>query len=605
MRDEYRLRQRLGDKPDLAEYRRRFPDRDQLLAELEIEASEKCQATPPVGERATWVENSQPEAAAEPSQERSTGTSFSMAARFKKVRKIGQGGFGEVWEARAPGGVPVAIKRIFGSVSPRAIAREKESLDLICSGRLRHPFLLQVFGWWIQDKKLHIAMELAEDGLEHRLKVAQDQGLTGLARDELRQVMVDAADALDFLNHGHSILHRDVKPANMLLMANRLKLCDFGLTRMTENLALASGRTMGAGTPVFIAPEIIRGFQSMNSDQYSLAASYYMLRTGKPIFSGRVQAIRQQHLSAEPQFDEGIISAVERQALARALKKEPQERFDTCAQFVAELLAESSGRPVIISKVEPISQAPAEAEPVVSSPAAPATTAEPDSEPPMPNAQLTAGIEQTAAEPAPPSSSPAGSLPESPCQSGVTDDPDAAADTSQPGDPEKTSFLSTLPSSQFPQTNLREGSTTEECSPPGTLSQAELTPAPSPTSTPRPASPEAPASTVPPTLDSHPALMRASSMASQGPTVNEPAPTTTGPGRIPSETGQPPRLRKPWERFAQSGDCGTPLFPALRADRRALRVWIAGLLGQVKTIGTNPLRVDTVPKVPRHCLRSC
>ena len=286
------------------------PDREQLLAELEIEASEKCQATPPVGERATWVENGQPEAAAEPSQERSTGTSFSMAARFKKVRKIGQGGFGEVWEARAPGGVPVAIKRIFGSVSPRAIAREKESLGLDLLGAAAASIL--VAGFRLVDPGQEAAYC---DGTGRGRSGAtgsrwpKEQGLTGLARDELRQVMVDAADALDFLNHGHSILHRDVKPANMLLMASRLKLCDFGLTRMTENLALASGRTMGAGTPVFIAPEIIRGFQSMNSDQYSLAASYYMLRTGKPIFSGRVQAIRQQHLSAEPQFDEGIISA--------------------------------------------------------------------------------------------------------------------------------------------------------------------------------------------------------------------------------------------------------------------------------------------------------
>ena len=77
-------------------------------------------------------------------------------AGYRLRRLLGRGAFGEVWEAEAPGGVPIAIKRIFGTVSAQAIERERQSLDLICSGKLRHPFLLQVFGWWLQDGKLHI-----------------------------------------------------------------------------------------------------------------------------------------------------------------------------------------------------------------------------------------------------------------------------------------------------------------------------------------------------------------------------------------------------------------------------------------------------------------
>lgn len=319
--EEFRVRSRFADRPEGDEYLQRFPQIRERLAGLASSDSQEFQTTQSTVE-----------------------IPFATTGNIKKVRRIGEGGFGEVWECRAPGGVPVAVKRIYGTVSPDLIEREKQSLDLICSGKFRHPFLLQVFGWWVQDGLLHIVMELADESLDDRLKAAKAAGRSGLSADELRLVMRDAADALDFLNRQCRILHRDVKPANMLLMGGRLKLCDFGLARMTQNLSVGAGKTLGAGTPVCIAPEIVQGYQSMQSDQYSLAASYYLLRTGRPLFRGKVAEIRNQQVHAIPELDQPEFSEGEKRVLARALAKEPNDRYPTISDFVDDLLS-VAGRP--------------------------------------------------------------------------------------------------------------------------------------------------------------------------------------------------------------------------------------------------------------------
>jgi serine/threonine protein kinase len=316
--EEYRIRCQFGDRPSADEFLSRFPEyRGVLTGRLRPDGR---------GEFHTM----------------DSAIEIPMASmgNLTKVRRIGEGGFGEVWECRAPGGVPVAVKRLFATVSPKFIEREKQSLDLICSGKFRHPFLLQVFGWWIQENRLHIVMELADESLDDRLKQAKSQGRSGLDADEtLRRIIRDAGEALDFLNFKCHVLHRDVKPANMLLMNDRLKLCDFGLSRMTENLQSSAGQTLGAGTPVFIAPEIVQGFQAMESDQYSLAVSYCMLRTGRPLFRGTVKEIREQHVHAKPPLEETILSSGEQRVLAKALRKEPKERFRSSSEFVGALLA--------------------------------------------------------------------------------------------------------------------------------------------------------------------------------------------------------------------------------------------------------------------------
>jgi serine/threonine protein kinase len=316
--EEYRVRGHFGDRPDAEEFVSRFP------------------------EHKGWLESRlRPHGGGEFHTMNSTvEIPLASAGNLTKIRRIGEGGFGEVWECRAPGGVPVAVKRLFATVSPKFVEREKQSLDMICSGHFRHPFLLQVFGWWLQENQVHIVMELADESLDDRLKQAKAVGLPGLDADEpLKQIIRDAGEALDFLNFKCHILHRDVKPANMLLMGERLKLADFGLAKMMPTLSAMTGQTQGAGTPVFIAPEVVQGFQSMQSDQYSLAVSYCMLRTGRPLFRGTVKEIRDQHVHAKPSLEETILSRGEQRVLSKALSKEPTDRFRSSSEFVQNLLA--------------------------------------------------------------------------------------------------------------------------------------------------------------------------------------------------------------------------------------------------------------------------
>lgn len=340
--EEHRVRHAFGDRPTASEFIKRFPGHEADLT--------KRLAEPTPGEFKTM--------------ESAIEIPFAGGGNLQKVRRIGEGGFGEVWECRAPGGVPVAVKRIYATVSPKIVEREKQSLDLICSGKFRHPFLLQVFGWWVQENQIHIVMELADESLDDRLKLARAAGRAGLdLDDDLAQVVHDAGEALDFLNLKCRILHRDVKPANMLLMGGRLKLCDFGLARMTQNLGMGTGKTLGAGTPVFIAPEVVQGYQSMQSDQYSLAASYCMLRTGRPLFRGTVKEIRDQHVHAKPALANEIFSDQEKIVLQKALAKEPNERYATSTQFVNELLAVAKREPApMLAKLVPESNKPTVAE---------------------------------------------------------------------------------------------------------------------------------------------------------------------------------------------------------------------------------------------------
>src|SRR5262249_3184644 len=146
---------------------------------------------------------------------------------FELVRKLGRGGFGEVWEARGPGGVSVALK--FIPLEDRAGHFEVRSLEFMKG--IRHPHLIATFGAWQPGPMLVIAMELAEASLLDRLNQARKQGQTGIPTEELREYMAEAAKGIDHLNH-LGILHRDIKPHNLLLVGGGVKVADFGLAKL-------------------------------------------------------------------------------------------------------------------------------------------------------------------------------------------------------------------------------------------------------------------------------------------------------------------------------------------------------------------------------------
>jgi phosphate transport system substrate-binding protein len=254
------------------------------------------------------------------------------------VRPLGKGSFGEVWEALGPGDFPVALK--FVQLSGTVSHTELRSLELIKN--LRHPNLLALHGTWERGNLLILAMELADGTLlDHLRQAVEEQHLAGIPLPELLRHMGDAARGLDYLN-AQGVQHRDVKPHNMMLVGGGVKLGDFGLVKLLQQtLASASGSM----TPAYASPEACSDRVSRWSDQYSLGVTYCHLRGNRIPFEGSVAAIITGHLMDPPNL-EMIPGAEERQVVARALAKKPEERWPDCAAFAAALASCGTALPV-------------------------------------------------------------------------------------------------------------------------------------------------------------------------------------------------------------------------------------------------------------------
>jgi serine/threonine protein kinase len=252
---------------------------------------------------------------------------------YQLTDRLGSGGYAEVWRARAPGGIEKAVKIVYGHYDDQLAAQEMKALERIKD--VRHPFVLSLERFEIVDGRLAILTELADMSLEQRAQHCRAQGLPGIPRDELLRYMADTAEALDFLAERHSLQHLDIKPANLLISGDHIKVADFGLVK---ELASRTQNSMVAGmTPTYSSPEMFDDSPSPHSDQYSLAIVYQEMLTGVLPFPGRTAAqLANQHLRAQPQ----LVALIEtdRSVVARALAKNPIERFPTCRSFVKALI---------------------------------------------------------------------------------------------------------------------------------------------------------------------------------------------------------------------------------------------------------------------------
>jgi hypothetical protein len=333
--EEFRQRQRHGDRPELEEYQTRFP---QQFAELKRVTKEDLYATAFDAETATKpvMEPELPPTVAATAASAAPAAVSSGSARvvpqgYKLLERLGHGAFGEVWRAEAPGGIEVAVKVIFRPLQHESAQRELQALELM--RRLHHPFLAQIHAYWALEDRLMIAMELADGNLRDREKACRDQGLPGISLTELFNHIREAAEALDYLQSQH-VLHRDIKPDNILLLKGHTKVADFGLARLKDSFQLAQATT--TGTPGYMAPEVWRGKVSDRSDQYSLAATYAELRLNRPLFEGNdMFELMTSHMEKAPRLDP--LSAAEQEVLLRALAKEPEARFDSCLEFAHAL----------------------------------------------------------------------------------------------------------------------------------------------------------------------------------------------------------------------------------------------------------------------------
>jgi eukaryotic-like serine/threonine-protein kinase len=256
---------------------------------------------------------------------------------YRLIEPLGSGGFGEAWKCEAPGGLFKAIKFVFGNLNSLDMEGARAEQELHALQRVkevRHPFVLSMDRIEVVEGELVIVMELADRSLHDKFVEAQQAGLVGVPRDELLRYLRDAAEALDHMNERHNLQHLDIKPRNLFLVCERVKVADFGLVKHLER-ASASG-IIGGVTPLYAAPETFGGKISGTTDQYSLAIVYQEMLTGQRPFNGKnARLLAQQHLQDEPELR--ALPEAERAVVARALAKDPGRRYPNCLAFIRAL----------------------------------------------------------------------------------------------------------------------------------------------------------------------------------------------------------------------------------------------------------------------------
>ncbi|WP_406465757.1 serine/threonine protein kinase [Streptomyces sp. NBC_01622] len=251
-----------------------------------------------------------------------------IAGRYRLHVAIGRGAMGEVWQAYDEvGGRPVAVKLLHAQNSePTAAARFR--LEAQTAGRLSHPHVVGVLDFGEQEGRLFLVMELVQgDSLSHLLARAGS-----LPAEQVARIAAHSAAGMAAA-HEQGIVHRDIKPGNLLLDADgSVKIADFGIAQFMNDpggALTATGQIVG--TSLYIAPERALGQPAgPPSDVYSLGCVLYQLLVGQPPFrAGSAIAVLHHHLDTAPvpprELGVGLPPAFENYLLG-LLAKRPEDR---------------------------------------------------------------------------------------------------------------------------------------------------------------------------------------------------------------------------------------------------------------------------------------
>jgi len=261
--------------------------------------------------------------------------------RYQISGILGKGAMGQVYKGTDPAiNRPVALKTIrLDFVSdPKELAELKERLfsEAQAAGRLSHPNIVTIYDVGSEGDLQYIAMEYLEgQTLEQmiRRKVKFNYRI-------IAQIIVQICAALEYA-HKQGIVHRDIKPANIMIRSDyRVKVMDYGIARVDSNSMTKTGIAMG--TPNYISPEQLKGQKVDNkADIFSLGVVMYEMLLGKRPFKGEnITSLIYSIINKEPERPSEVnpqVPLLFDHIVARALKKEPKDRYQNASEIITDL----------------------------------------------------------------------------------------------------------------------------------------------------------------------------------------------------------------------------------------------------------------------------
>ena len=264
-----------------------------------------------------------------------------LAHRYRVERELGAGGMATVFLARdLKHGRDVALKALHPDLGA-SLGRERFLREIQLAARLSHPNILALYDSGEADGRLYYVMPVVR-GESLRDRLTRERMLPVA---ETLRIVSDAARALAHA-HEQGIVHRDVKPENILLQDGHVLVADFGIGKAISAIGdeVVTQTGMSVGTPAYISPEQATGEAvDGRSDEYSLACVLYEMLVGEPPFTGpNMQAVIAKRFVQSPAdvtaLRDGVPRTVAR-ALHRALARTPIDRFPSMSEFADALLA--------------------------------------------------------------------------------------------------------------------------------------------------------------------------------------------------------------------------------------------------------------------------